>query len=198
MFVFTGYLKGLNFIGEISVLITSQAQTFYWEDYGLKLHIPQEALPACLKQCELIIRVGLSGELALPQNSSLVSAVYWLHSEPWCEFSQPLTLEIQHCATSSQMSRLSFARCSPTGLPYKFDILEGGDFSQDAYGHIQLCSFSLIIVLKRLSTQLFSWFFGADDMKYHARVYYLWRGENQREIHFVITKDLPAHAKVCF
>ena len=197
MFLFTGYLKGLNFIGEISVLITNQPQTFHWEDYGLKLHIPQEALPAYLKQCEFIIRVGLSGELALPENSSLVSAVYWLHSEPRCEFSQPLTLEIQHCATSSQTSRLSFARCSPTSLPYKFEILEGGDFSQDAYGCIQLHSFCIIIVLKRSLTRLFSWFFGADDMKYHARVYYLWRGENQREIHFVITKDLPAQKMVC-
>ena len=193
----TGYLRGLDFIGEISVLITSQAQTFRWEDYGLKFHIPPGALPPGIKQCELFIKVAISGQFTLPQNTSLVSAVYWLHSEPQCEFSQPLTLEVQHCTTSSQTSTLSFAKCSNTSLPYNFDILEGGDFSQDAYGRIQLHGFSLIIVLKRL-LQPFTWLFGVDDIKYHARVYYLWRGENRKEIHFVITKDLQAHAMVCF
>ena len=186
----------MNVIGEISVLITSKAQTFHWAGYGLKLHIPQGALPVTvgLKQCELIVKVGISGQFTLPQNTSLVSAVYWLHSEPQCKFSQPLILEIQHCATSSQKSRLSFARCSHYSLPYKFEILEG-DFSSDAYGCIQLRNFSLITVLKKLP--LLTWIFGADDIKYHARVYYLWRKENRREIHFLITKDLEVHAKVC-
>ena len=194
--LFAGYLRGLNAIGEISVLITSKAQTFNWEGYGLKLHIPPAALPPGMKQCELVIKAGISGLLTLPRNTSLVSAVYWLHSEPQCEFSQLLTVEIQHCATSSQTSRLSFARCSQNSLPYNFDILEGGDFSPDAYGNIQLRSFSLIIVLKRL-LQSFTWFFGADDVKYRARIYYLWRRKNRKEIHFVITKDLQAHAMVC-
>ena len=148
-----------------------------------------------MKQCELLIKVGISGQFALPQNTSLVSAVYWLHCENQCEFSKPLMLEIQHCVTSSQTSRLRFARCSHYSLPYNFEILEGGDFSLDTYGHIQLCSFSLITVLKSLP--LLRWIFGADDVKYRARVYYLWRKENLREIHFVITKDLEAHATVC-
>ena len=176
-------------IGEISVLITSKAQTFHWEGYGLKLLVPPGALPPGMKQCELLIKVAISGQFTLPQNTSLVSAVYWFHSEPQCEFSQPLTLEIQHCATSSQTSRLCFAKCSHTSLPYNFDILEGGDFSEDAYGRIQLRTFSLITVLK--------WLFGLDDLKYHASIYHLWKGENRREIHFVVTKNLEAHATVC-
>ena len=192
---FTDNLRGLNVIGEISVLITNKAQIYHWAGYGLKLHILQGALPAGLKQCELIVKVGISGQFALPQNTSLVSAVYWLHSEPLCEFSKPLILEIQHCVTSSQKSRLSFARCSHYSPPYNFEILEEGDFSPDTYGHIQLRSFSLIALLKNLP--LLRWIFGADDVKYRARVYYLWKEENLRKIHFVITKDLEAHATVC-
>ena len=192
---FTDYLRGLNVIGEISVLITSKAQTFHWVGYGLKLNIPQGALPAGLKQCELVIKVGISGQFTLPQNTSLVSAVYWLHSEYQCEFSQPIIVELQHCAKSSQTSKLSFARCSHYCFPYNFELLEEGDFSLDAYGRIQLRNFSLITVLKSLP--LLTWIFGADDVRYHARVYYLWRDENQRKIHFVITKDLEAHATVC-
>ena len=195
LYVVTDYLRGLNVIGEISVLITSKAQTFYWAGYGLKLHIPQGALPVGLKQCELIIKVGLSGQFSLPPNTSLVSAVYWLHSEHQREFSKPLIVELQHCATSSQTSRLGFAKCSHYSLPYNFEILEEGDFSPDAYGRIQLCNFSLITVLKSLP--LLTWIFGADEIRYHARVYYVWREENQRRIHFVITKDLEAHTTVC-
>ena len=186
-FLFTDCLRGLNVIGEIRILITSKAQTFHWVGYGLKLHIPQDALPVGLKQCELVIKVGISGQFALPQNTSLVSAVYWLHSENQCEFSKPLILELQHCATSSKTSRLSFARCSHYSPPYNFEILEEGDFSPDGYGRIQLHNFSLYTVLMNL-------IFG---VKYHARVYYLWREENQRNIHFVVTKDLEAHATVC-
>ena len=189
-FLFTDYLRGLNVIGEINVLITSKAQTFHWIGYGLKLHIPKGALPVGLKQCELIIKVGITGQFALPQNTSLVSAVYWLHSENQCEFSKPLVLELQHCATSSQTSRLRFARCSDYSPPYNFEFLQEGEFSPGEYGRIQLRNFSLIAVLKSLIC-------GADDMKYYASVYYLWSGVNLRRIHFVITKDLEPHATVC-
>ena len=77
-------------------------------------------------------------------------------------------------------------------LPYDFEILQEGDFS---HGHIQLRNLSLIAVLKSLP--LLTWIFGADDMKYYASVYYLWSGEILRRIHFVITKNLEAHATVC-
>ena len=139
--------------------------------------------------------MGISGQFTLPQNTSLVSAVYWIHSEPLCEFSKPIIVELQHCAASSQTSRLRFARCSDYRLPYNFEILQEGDFSSDEYGRIQLRQFSLIAMLMNLP--LLTWIFGAEDIKYHARVYYLWNEENQRKIHFVITKDLEAHATVC-
>ena len=179
-------------IAEASVLITNQAHSFHWAGYGLKLHVPQGALPAGLEECRVLIKVGLSGQFALPQNTSLVSAVYWLDSEPRCKFSQPLTLEIQHCAMSSQTSKLSFAlaRCSQKNLPYTFEILEGGEFSSlSDYGCIQLQHFSLITLVK--------WFMG-EDVRYCGRFYYLTKGVNLREIHFVITKDQEAHVTVCY
>ena len=98
---FSGYLRGVDVIAEASVLITNQAQTFHWAGYGLKLHVPQGALPADLEECRVLVKVGISGQFALPEYTSLVSAVYWLDSEPRCKFLLPLTLEIQHCAMSS-------------------------------------------------------------------------------------------------
>ena len=174
-------------------MVTSKPQTFHWTGYGLKIHIPQGALPDSLEDCRLLLKVGLSGQFALPQNTSLVSAVYWLDSEPRCKFSQPLTLEIQHCARSTQTSKLNFvlANCSQSNLPYAFETLEGGKFSsQSAYGCIQLYHFSLITLVKRLLV-------GEDSIRYRASLYFLRKGENQREIHFVITRDQEAHATVC-
>ena len=191
---FSDYLRGVDVIADASVLITNQAQTFHWTGYGLKLHIPQGTLPAGLDQCRLLIKVGISGQFALPQNTSLVSAVYWLDSEPRCKFLLPLTLEIQHCAMSSQTSRLSFAlaRCSQKNLPYTFEILDGGEFSSlSTYGCIQLQHFSLATLVKRL-------IMGEDNVRYCASLYYLRRGVNLREIHFVITKDQEAHVTVCY
>ena len=179
-------------IAEASVLITNQAKTFHWAGYGLKLHVPQGALPAGLEECKFLIKVGISGHFALPQNTSLVSAVYWLDSEPRCKFLLPLTLKIQHCAMSSQTSRLSFAlaRCSQKNLPYTFDILEGGEFSSlSHYGCMQLQHFSLVTLVKK-------WIMGEDNVRYRASLYYIRREVNLRDIHFVITKDQEVHLTV--
>ena len=180
-------------------MVFNQSQIFNWAGYGLKLHIPQGILPAGLKECKLLIKVGLSGKFEFPQNTFLVSAVYLIDSEPRCKFSQPLALEMQHCAQSSQTSRLNFARCSRNSPPYTFEILEGGEFrSQSAYGCIQLQSFSLIALLFSKSP----WsarIFGDENVKYRARLYYLMKRVDRREIHFLITKDLDTYATVrCF
>ena len=177
--------------GETSILVTNKAQTFHWTGYGLKLHIPQGALPADLEECRLLIKVGLSGQFKLPENTSLVSAVYWVDSDPRCKFSQPITVEMQHCMKQTHTSKLSFvhAKCSQVQLPYAFKAVEGGVFcSESAYGCVELHHFSLLgLVINMMlpGVQL-----------YCASLYYLKKGVNQREIHFVITRNLGAHTTV--
>ena len=184
----------VDVIAETSVLVTSMAQTFYWVGYGLKLCIPKGALPANMEECRIFIKVGLSGHFELPENTSTVSAVYRLDSEPQCKFSQLPTLEIQHCAKSSQTSMLSFARSSQDSPPYTFKMLEGGKFSNvSAYGCMQFHSFALITLLM---SRLPGWT-RIESVKYRARLYYLMSREDQREIHFMVTKDLDSYATVC-
>ena len=186
-----GYLRGFDVTGETSILVTNQAQTFHWTGYGLKLHIPQGALPAGLEECRLLIKVGLSGQFKLPEDTSLVSAVYWVDSDPRCKFSQPITLEMQHCMKQTHTSKLSFvhAKCSQEKLPYTFEeAKEEGVFStKSTYGCVQLTHFSIWSIIMRLMSG-----------QYRARLYYLRRGVNWIDIHFVITKDLDVHAKVSF
>lgn len=186
-----GHLEGMDVIAETSVLITNQAQNFNWAGYGLKLRIPQQSLPAGLEECRLFLKVGLSGQFELPQNTSLMSAVYWLDNEPQCKFSKHLTLEIQHCAKPTYTSKLSFvqAECSQTHLPYEFKDVEGGVFSNDSiYGCVQHDHFSLW-------TTVCDTFLSRVQL-YCARLYYLRRGLNQIDIYFVITKDLETHTTV--
>ena len=181
---FSGYLRGLDVIGETSFIVfTNQAQTFHWVGYGLKVHIPQEALPPDVEKCRILIKVGLSGKFALPPDLSLMSAIYWLDTEPRCKFSKSITLEVQHCTSPTQSSQLSFvvARCSQKELPYSFKILHGGVFrSHTSFGSIQLNHFSFIAVT------------GNGEPQYCARLYYTGNNQTTRKAHFVITKNFEA------
>ena len=197
-------MRGVDVIGETSLLVTNQAQTFNWAGYGIKLHIPQGSLPAKLDQCRLHIKVGLTGQFALPQNTSLVSAVYCLDSEPRCKFSEAITVEVQHCAKPTQRSRLSFVRanCSQKDLPYTFKTLDGGVFTQQTnFGCISLNGFSIIsVALKRL----FQFLLGDDqqqqaldeDPYYHASFYYKGSKFTFWKVHFVVTAKLDVSSTV--
>ena len=182
----------MDVIGETSITITSQAQTINWKGYGLKLHIPQDSLPPDFEQCKLIIKV-LSGHFKFPENTSLVSAVYWLDSDPEIFFSKPLTLEIQHCASNT--SRLSFvwAKCSQEHLSDTFKAVEKGEFfHENVYGHVQLNHFSLWGIVSRI----YEWLSG--NQLYCACLYYINNLINLRYIYFVITKNLEVDITVSF
>ena len=186
-YICVGFLRGMDVVGVTSLLITNQAQTFHWAGYGLKLHIPQGSLPTDLEECRLHIKVGLSGEFEFPQNTSLVSAVYWIDSEPRRRFSKPIRMELQHCSTSNQSSKLSIVRamCSQEILPYTFIPMEEGEFSlleSNSYGSIQLSHFSMFGVIQE----------GGEDPQYCAGFYYRRITPTVRRVHFVITKDLEA------
>ena len=180
----SGYRRGLDVIGETSFMVFSnRAQSFDWVGYGVKLHVPQDVLPPNMEECRLLIKVGLSGKFALPPDLTLMSAIYWLDTEPRCKFSKPITLEVQHCANCTQGSQLSFvhAKCSQKELPYSLKILEGGVFSpHTSYGSVQLNHFSFAAVA------------GNGEPQYCARLYYTVNDLTTWTAHFVITKNLDA------
>ena len=187
----------MNIIGETSIMVTNQAQTVNWTDYGLKLYIPKGALPAGLEKCRLLIKVGLPDHLKIPENTSLVSAAYWLESEPQCTFCQHLTLEIQHSVKPIYSPRLRFvqAEYSPIHLTYEFKVVEKGVFPSDsAYGCVQLnhfCLWGIVCNLVGLACGLLS-----EVQQYRANLYYTNRGTNLRDIDFVITRNLDVLIQV--
>ena len=153
MFPFSDYIRGVDVIAETRFVLTKGAQSFEWEEHGFKLHVPEGSLPEGLDQCEVKVKVSLSGNFDLPESSELVSAVYWVYSPHL--FLEPLTVEIQHCAaitTPTQCTQLTFIRtkCTQKELPYSFKELDGGSFEPNSpYGSIPVTHFSGIGIAKK-------------------------------------------------
>ena len=179
---------GIDVLQATSVSVTQSAQLFNWKGYGLKLRIPQQALPSHLKTCTITITATLSGQYQFPENTELVSPVFWLKCEPSCKFKVPLHLHIQHCALPDNSSCLFMARatCAQRNLPYTFRKLNGGVFSNHGtYGVVALDHFSGMGVVQE----------GSDERRYWSTVFYM-GPPNSRDIHFTVTWHDDAHVTV--
>ena len=127
-------------------------QFFNWEQYGLRITVPQGTLSPT-DTCEVSVAALIGGQFHLPEKTELISAVYNITvSKPLLK---SIKLEIQHCArliTRDHTSYLSFATASiqqSTTLPYEFQLQEGGQFYPgDQYGSINLSHFCLKAIVK--------------------------------------------------
>ena len=170
-------------------MLTDEARSYNWRGSGFKLHIPRGALPA--GAVRIHVKASLSGQFEFPENSELVSPVYWIFTPKNLRFSRPLTVDFQHCDTVEERddSDLSFvvAKCTQPDLPYRFKFLNGGCFiPNSSYGSISVTHFSgLGIVSKQRKCQ-----------SYCARTYITNRGGDRWRVHFVIVKDLDIVLKV--
>ena len=172
-------------VAEREFVITNRARSHRWDEYGFRLHVPKESLEAGLTETTVNVRVSLSGQFQLTDDSEFVSAVYWVFSSHI--FSQPLTVDVQHCAAPSQCSDLSFVRtkCTQKELPYQFKELEGGVFSQQSfYGSISVNHFSGFGIKRRKSKTI------TDD--YCAQLYKSREGLYDCRFIFAVTKNLEA------
>ena len=170
--------------------VPSHGINFEWEGYGLKLNVPEGSLPGGMGECRFNIRMSLSGQFQLPEDSDLLSPVFWI-SAP-CKFTKPVTLEIQHCALTEDetvLSDLCFvsAKCSQRDLPYRFEQLDGGVFTtHSSYGSIQLNHFSGASVAGRKRTL----------RSYCAHLYHAMKQMYDWRYYLSITRDLKAHITV--
>ena len=186
-------LPGVEACAETTLVVTHSPQSFTWKGYGLKILIPQGCLPKHVDKCTIRIQASLTGLYEFPDNSFLVSAVFWLRCEPQCKFSVPISMEIQHCARAGNVSKLSFVKayCTQKNLPYTFRAVAGGHFSSScSYGILELDSFSGVAVTQE----------GTEEREYMARLFYLNQAlaTNEIHIHLVITWNSEAHITVSY
>ena len=169
---------------------SSQGQDVKWN--GLKLHIHAGSLPKGIDQCTILIKVSLAGDYEIPENSAPVSAFFWVRCEPQCTFTKPITVEIQHCSTRQDLSKLKIVRaiCSQKDLLYKFKPLAGGRFDTNtSYGAIEVKSFSGFGVTEDGP---------ASERLYYSQLFYRsYHSHQQRhEIHVIFTWNTEAHINV--
>ena len=189
---FSDSIRGVGVIGETAFTIPNQGAALEWEGNGMKLHVPEGSLPVGMGECKINIRVSLSGQVQLPEDSDLLSPVFWILAP--CKFTKPVTLEIQHCALREDetvLSDLCFvsAKCSQWDLPYRFKQLDGGTFPSDsAYGSIQLTHFSGIGIAGRKRT----------PRSYCAHLYHAVKQIDDWRFYLAITEDHPTLNMVQF
>ena len=175
-----------------TVLVTNEEQHIFWEEYGLRLHIPSNSLPEDCSQFELEIDVGLPEEFELPGgDGTIVSAVYsFSHGLGDKRLRQPVTLEMQHCAASTALDNLSVIRANAGSN--QFTVVPGGDFtSSEGYGAIKLFKFSRFAEwLKRSLRPLF-------PIEYSARTFYTNIIHNQFHLEFCIIRNMRVLSEVC-
>ena len=146
-------LKGVHVAAKNSFLIHSESvQSINWEEYGLWITIPQGAVSPS-DTIEVTITALVGGDFIFPEDTELVSAVYAIKlSKPFLE---SVKLEIQHCVsieTASHCNYLSFATATNSQPPYKFNTVDGGEFSiGNRYGSIIIDTFSKYAVFKKSS-----------------------------------------------
>ena len=187
----TAHLPGLNVIGQTQIAVRDgPAQSFEWRGYGLKLFIPSQSLSSGVGECLISIQAGLSGQFTLPQQYSLVGAVYGITVTT--QFAKQVSLEIEHCAdcnSPDDCEALTFAiaKTSTQELPYCFEVLPGGVFTpMSSHGSIRVLNFSLLTILAKLRSR----------KRYCAQLFYVPIQPTDWRLYFVVTKDLEAETKV--
>ena len=175
-------------------------------DRGFKLHIPEDALPPEVDECRVHITASLSGQLKFPEDTELVSGIYWIATPH--KFTKPATVEIQHCfSRANHPSSLTYivAKCTQEDLPYHFNVLNGGVFAPfSPYGSIKLTHFSGVGIASQSHPTLMQRpdhghqveSIVSPEKSYCARLYYSNSGNHSWEVYFTIMWDLELYVAV--
>ena len=129
-----------------SVVRSPITQTVALRKFGIQLHFPPSiTFEPVLK---ITVGIGLSGSVIIPENISLVSAIYFIKVSS--KLFQPITVELQHCvSTGSPVSGLKFGKAESenywSSLPYHFEMLSGGNFTVGrSWGTIKMSHFCFL------------------------------------------------------
>ncbi len=150
------YINGAYIAGRISYTIQggSKAQSLNWEDYGLKMHFPQDTLQYD-DNCEVAILALAGGNFRFPKGTELVSAVYAISFQK--KINQRVGVDMEHCValeTEWQTTQLHFVATEKGNSQNEdvFDFIEGGQFQIGSkYGYLEQMHFCKKGVVKRNS-----------------------------------------------
>ncbi len=155
----------------------------------MKLYPQRDSLPAGVDKVTITVLASIAGQYMFPENLHPTSAVFWLRCLPYCAFTKPIRIHMEHCANSDSTTNLIFARasCSQKQLPYAFKQLEGGLFS-GYYGTIEVNRFSGLAVCQQ----------GSNERKYYASQFHLGQQVVPDTIHIALTWNTRTHIAVSY
>ena len=152
-----GFLCGVEVYGEtVLEVVGDKPQKLEWPGYGFYLEVPDGALASGVT-ASVAVKVILSGQFKLPENTKLISAIYWISSSE--VFLKKVAVNIQHFAiitSKKQCSKFSFifAKSSQKELPYTFHEREGSFNPQTQYATIMVKQFCFSGVIGPEDTEL--------------------------------------------
>ena len=152
-----GFLRGVEVYREtVLEVVGDKPQKLEWPGYGFYMEVPDGALAPGVT-ASVAVKVILSGPFKLPENTQLISAIYWISSSK--VFLKKVAVNIQHFAvitSKKQCSKFSFifAKSSQKELPYTFHEREGSFNPQTQYGTIMVNHFCLLGMIGPEDTEL--------------------------------------------
>ena len=185
------FLRGVEVCGEtVLEVVGDKPQKLKWPGYGFYIEVPEGALPSGVT-ASVGVKIILNGQFKLPENSQLISAVYWISSSE--VFLKEVAVNIQHCAvirSEEQCYNCKFiiAKCSQEILPYRFRVKVGLFNAHTQYATIKLKQFSLVGAT------------GPEDaeLRYLGLKFYKPIPHTMRvDFIFVVIHNLEAELKVC-
>ena len=186
------FLRGVEVYKEtVLEVVGDLPQKVEWPGYGFFIEIPEGAVPPGVT-ASVGVKVILAGQFKFPDNSQLISAIYWVSSS--VVFLKEVSVNIQHCGvirSEDQCSYFKFiiAKCSQKELPYTFRERKGLFSSHTQYGAIKLKQFSILALTAPDDT----------DVLCTALMFYKQRIACPLTIvfHFVVVRDLESYLQVC-
>ena len=171
-------------------VVGDKPQKLKWPGYGFYIEVLEGTLPPGVT-ASVGVKIILDRKFKLPENSHLISAVYWISSS--VVFLKEVAVNIQHCAvirSEEQCSKCKFiiAKCSQEVLPYSFKEKEGLFNAHTQYATIKLKQFSLVGATGPEDTEL----------RYMGLKFYKPIPRTVRvDFIFVVIRNLEAELKVC-
>ena len=169
-------------------VVGDKPQKLEWPGYGFYIEVPEGALAPGVT-ASVGVKVILAGQFKLPENSQLISAIYWIYTSE--VFLKEVAVNIQHCAdlkSEEQCSKCKFiiAKCSQKELPYTFKEKEGLFNPYTQYATIKLKRFSCVgeTAPEKQTIQC------------TGLLLYNQIARNKAKFHLVVVKNLDTHLKV--
>ena len=130
------------------VMADALPQKLVWSGYGFNIEVPAGALPPGVT-ASVAVKGIMRGRFSFPENSELVSAVYWVSCSK--DLLKHVAVSIQHCAViSSEDEATKFkvivAKCSQDP-PYTFIERDGVFNAHTQYATIMRKRFSFFALI---------------------------------------------------